>query len=54
MNDLDDREVKVNANDQDLRVKDIFLWKSVDYVIPYDGKERKLLMMLVDIAYQEL
>lgn len=43
MNDLDDREVKVNANDQDLRVKDIFLWKNVDYVIPYDGIERKLL-----------
>ncbi|ABN65742.1 ATP dependent transporter multidrug resistance (SNQ2), partial [Scheffersomyces stipitis CBS 6054] len=28
---------------EDLKSKDIFVWKNVDYVIPYDGKERKLL-----------
>ncbi|KAK6457757.1 ABC-2 type transporter-domain-containing protein [Scheffersomyces xylosifermentans] len=28
---------------EDLKSKDIFVWKDVDYVIPYDGKERKLL-----------
>lgn len=27
----------------DLSTKDIFVWKDVDYVIPYDGAERKLL-----------
>lgn len=27
----------------DLATKDIFAWKNVDYVIPYDGAERKLL-----------
>lgn len=26
-----------------LRVKDIFVWKDVDYVIPYEGGERRLL-----------
>lgn len=28
---------------EDLRVEDKFVWKDVDYVIPYDGAERKLL-----------
>ncbi|KAI3403095.2 SNQ2 [Candida oxycetoniae] len=43
MEDLDDREVKMKPDDADLKTKDIFIWKDVDYVIPYDGKERKLL-----------
>ncbi|KAK6202856.1 ABC-2 type transporter-domain-containing protein [Scheffersomyces amazonensis] len=29
--------------DEDLKAKDIFVWKDVKYVIPYDGKERTLL-----------
>lgn len=28
---------------EDLATKDIFAWRNVDYVIPYDGGERKLL-----------
>ncbi|WLF81865.1 ATP-binding cassette transporter snq2 [Lodderomyces elongisporus] len=43
MEGLDDREVKVDLGDDELKVKDIFIWKDVDYVIPYDGKQRKLL-----------
>lgn len=37
-----DTAAKTEAFD-DLRSKDIFVWKDVDYVIPYDGGERKLL-----------
>ncbi|EGW30589.1 ATP dependent transporter multidrug resistance [Spathaspora passalidarum NRRL Y-27907] len=39
-------KVPGQANDSDLddlKVDDIFVWKDVDYVIPYDGAERKLL-----------
>ncbi|CAN3373649.1 hypothetical protein DIURU_005454 [Diutina rugosa] len=28
---------------QDLKSKDLFAWKNIDYVIPYDGGKRKLL-----------
>ncbi|EDK47411.1 protein SNQ2 [Lodderomyces elongisporus NRRL YB-4239] len=41
--DIEDREPNVEKNDEDLKVQDIFIWKDVDYVIPYDGKQRKLL-----------
>lgn len=38
------REAKeATAALEDLQTKDIFVWKNVDYVIPYDGAERKLL-----------
>ncbi|KAI5963215.1 SNQ2 [Candida pseudojiufengensis] len=40
---LDDRGPKLQSDDDDLRVKDVFVWRDVNYVIPYDGKERKLL-----------
>ncbi|CAK9439978.1 uncharacterized protein LODBEIA_P40780 [Lodderomyces beijingensis] len=43
MEDLDDRVDKMNPDGADLEVKDIFIWKDVNYVIPYDGKQRTLL-----------
>lgn len=41
----DDREplVPPEALFQDLKLKDLFAWKNIDYVIPYDGGKRKLL-----------
>ncbi|KAI5963216.1 uncharacterized protein KGF55_003008 [Candida pseudojiufengensis] len=48
---LDDRECSIqeqenSVNDDNVdefKVKDVFIWRNVDYIIPYDGKERKLL-----------
>ncbi|CAI5760584.1 unnamed protein product [Candida verbasci] len=40
---LEKMEPEVKPSDEDLRVKDIFVWKDIDYVIPYDGAQRKLL-----------
>lgn len=34
---------EVDSALEDLQTKDIFVWRNVDYVIPYDGGERKLL-----------
>lgn len=37
------KSAEVESALEDLQTKDIFVWKNVDYVIPYDGGERKLL-----------
>lgn len=43
----DDLEKTKSSNSSeslnDMKVSDIFVWKNVDYVIPYEGAERKLL-----------
>lgn len=38
-----EKEEKAAAVFEDLKSKDVFVWKDVNYVIPYDGKERTLL-----------
>ncbi|CAH2351739.1 protein Snq2p [[Candida] railenensis] len=38
-----EKEKKESAVFEDLKSKDLFAWRNVNYVIPYDGKERTLL-----------
>ncbi|CAK7892680.1 protein Snq2p [[Candida] anglica] len=38
-----EKEENVAAVFEDLKSKDVFVWRDVNYVIPYDGAERKLL-----------
>ncbi|CAK9439979.1 uncharacterized protein LODBEIA_P40790 [Lodderomyces beijingensis] len=40
--DLVEHERSFNSEGGDLRVKDTFVWKNVNYDIPYDGEQRKL------------
>ncbi|CAH2351740.1 protein Snq2p [[Candida] railenensis] len=38
-----EKEKKESSVFEDLKSKDLFAWRNVNYVIPYDGKERTLL-----------
>ena len=40
---LESRRSLANSEGKTLGSSDIFAWKNIDYVVPYDGQERKLL-----------
>ena len=44
-------EEKAAIADDGLKAKGVFVWKDVDYVIPYEGKSVNCYKMLVDIVF---